>query len=549
MKYRLILVFCVITGLVLTAAVLLPDPGPFLQDLDPGPPDEPVKLIFIHHSTGENWLTDGYGNLGRELADNNYFVSDTNYGWGPEGIGDRTDIPNWMEWFRSAETPVYMDALFSESGQNASYTRGLSDPGGENRIIMFKSCFPNSELVGNPGDPAGTYEDLSVGGAKYVYNQLLQYFSSRPDKLFVVITAPPLSDGTYARNARAFNLWLVHDWLDENQYKLENVAVFDFYNVLTGKNAHHRFNNGGIEHITGNRDTLNYPSGDDHPSEKGSRKATEEFIPLLNAYYNRWIQSAPAQAPAQEKAVEPPKEDNPPPSTAAVQGAMVDDFEGDMPSGTGGWEAFRDEATNTAINCSTQIETVYNGSGAMLLDFDVAANSWATCALVYEEAQNWSDSDGIGFYLHSESAGTVFNLDLYAGSPDAQETYAYRIERTPESTSGWVPIFLHWADFHRVDWEENAGSAFDKPDDVTGLAFGFDTFPDTGNTGRIWVDDLSLSSQPSAPPPAETIQEAEPLEDIAPEETRRRLLPCGAALAVPLALIGILSNKQKLKEG
>ena len=34
---------------------------------NPNPPEEPVKLIFIHHSTGENWLTDGYGNLGQTL--------------------------------------------------------------------------------------------------------------------------------------------------------------------------------------------------------------------------------------------------------------------------------------------------------------------------------------------------------------------------------------------------------------------------------------------------------------------------------------------------
>jgi len=68
----------------------------------PAPPSEPVKLIFIHHSTGGNWLADPnndqpYGRLGRALMENNYYVSATNYGWGPEGIGDRTDIPNWPE--------------------------------------------------------------------------------------------------------------------------------------------------------------------------------------------------------------------------------------------------------------------------------------------------------------------------------------------------------------------------------------------------------------------------------------------------------------------
>ena len=86
------------------------------QSADVTPPEFPVKLIFIHHSTGENWLADGYGNLGRRLAVNNYFVSDTNYGWGPNGIGDRTDIINWREWFRSNKTPRYLEALFNESG-------------------------------------------------------------------------------------------------------------------------------------------------------------------------------------------------------------------------------------------------------------------------------------------------------------------------------------------------------------------------------------------------------------------------------------------------
>ncbi len=66
------------------------------------------------------------------------------------------------------------------------------------------------------------------------------------------------------------------------------MAVFDFYNVLTYSNFHHRFYNGDIQHYFGNVNTLYYPSGDDHPSITGSRKATTEFVPLLNVYYRRW---------------------------------------------------------------------------------------------------------------------------------------------------------------------------------------------------------------------------------------------------------------------
>ncbi len=266
-------------------------PVPSATALDPAPPAQTVKLIFIHHSTGQNWLKDDYGGLGQALSANHYFVSDTNYGWGLNSIGDRTDIPNWLEWFRSVDAPAYMEALFNESGQNSSYTRLPDDPGGENEIVMFKSCFPNSNLEGNPDDPPSPDGWLTVGHAKYVYNEILQYFATQPNKLFIIITAPPVQADTYAENARAFNQWLINDWLTENNYALSNVAVFDFYNVLTGPNNHHRYVGGGIEHVfTAGMNTLYYPSSpsDDHPSAGGSQKASDEFVPLLNIFYHRW---------------------------------------------------------------------------------------------------------------------------------------------------------------------------------------------------------------------------------------------------------------------
>jgi hypothetical protein len=51
-----------------------------MQTPDPSPPTQTIKLIFIHHSCGGNWLADEHGGLGIALSDNNYFVSDTHYG-------------------------------------------------------------------------------------------------------------------------------------------------------------------------------------------------------------------------------------------------------------------------------------------------------------------------------------------------------------------------------------------------------------------------------------------------------------------------------------
>jgi hypothetical protein len=288
--------------------------------IDVSPPADPVKLIFIHHSCGENWLADWSGGLGQALMDNNYFVSDTNYGWGPEdpsiggAIGDYTDIGYWWNWFLGPSSGEILQALYSESGQHAEYARMDSDPGGENEIVMFKSCFPNSALEGGPGDPpaAGSNplqgndcgsEYHTVANAKRIYVDLLEYFGAHTDTLFIVVTAPPLLDTSpeQAANARAFNIWLVTDWLEG--YPHDNVHVFDFYNVLTTNGGdpntndldsdggnHHRIRNGTMEYITdqGGNTSAYAEGGDSHPAPAGNQKATGEFVPLLNWYFHLW---------------------------------------------------------------------------------------------------------------------------------------------------------------------------------------------------------------------------------------------------------------------
>ncbi len=283
----------------------------------PKPPVSPVKLVFIHHSTGEGWLADDGGRLGVALRDNNYFVSDTNYGWGPDAIGDSTDTGHWWAWFRGPRRDAYLDALFKESGQNASYSRLARDPGGENRIVLFKSCFPNSSIAGRPGDaprkganPLRGQDSsspwMTVANVKGIYNDLLAYFSTRTDKLFVLVASPPLvpnaTDAAHAANARAVHDWLVTDWL--KPYPHANVAVFDLFTVLTSNGGstdvsdlgrvagnHHRYRNGAVEHPrTVNNNTSAYGSTEDdsHPTAAGGRKASGEFAPLLNLYFARW---------------------------------------------------------------------------------------------------------------------------------------------------------------------------------------------------------------------------------------------------------------------
>ncbi|MCC6130352.1 MAG: hypothetical protein IT186_10525 [Acidobacteria bacterium] len=301
--------------------------APSPMALNPSAPSSPVKLVFLHHSTGENWLADGNGDLGLSLRDNNYFVSDTYYGWGPRDeelggpIGDSTDIGHWYNWFLGPSRNTHISAVLANSERSTEYTRMGRDPGGENQIVMFKSCFPNSNLKGSSSAPVpalsqnplrgqDSYSDAhTFANAKGIYVALLDFFATRTDKLFIVVTAPPLrqeeTEPQYAANARAFNTWLARDWLAH--YPNRNVFVFDFYNVLTSNGGstrtndpntndtgradgnHHRLRDGGIQHSqTVNHSTSAYWTGDSHPSGAGNQKATAEFLPLLNIAYHCW---------------------------------------------------------------------------------------------------------------------------------------------------------------------------------------------------------------------------------------------------------------------
>jgi hypothetical protein len=548
MNKRFFLV-CLICVLGLAGAALWPSlaaAAPAQQGGDSNPPDGLVKLIFIHHSTGENWLTDGYGNLGQALAENNYYVSDTNYGWGPQGIGDRTDIPDWEEWFSSDNTTTYMDALFNESGQNSEYTRTSADPGGENQVIMFKSCFPNSDLEGNPDDPPSEEGWLTVGHAKYVYNQILTYFGQHPEKLFIVITAPPLSDRGNAANARAFNLWLHNDWLDESGYPYQNVAVFDFYNVLTGKDGHHTFEGGQEVHQIASKDTLAYPSGDDHPSKKGSQKATDEFIPLLNYFFNRWQAENPTTLP-------PISED---PSTDSSEteeyaqrperpelAGLIDNFEGEAPDGTNGWEAYRDEGSPTSLDCGVDTGAGSSGNG-LRLEYQISPYSWGTCGLYYDQAQNWSGSAGLAFMIHTGQSGGTLHVDLVVEGSEGTESYVHELELTPRMEEEWVQVGIVWDYFQRVEWEEDGGAPFRKDDQISGLAFGFGS-EEEDLEGVLWLDDVGwMIPREDIAEGLASPEEIESEPDIE-EEPGGLNLPCIGSLALPLSLAGVALVKRR----
>lgn len=209
------------------------------------------NVCFIHHSCGANWLNDG---LRAGLDAKAYIdeVSDITYGDAmapdsgrPDSLGategDHTNMNHWIRWFND-----YLGAV-----------KNWECATGENRIVMFKSCYPISSVTSEgsePGDPFSSTQSLANYRAVYrhpsgpgntylhdtaTYKSLEDIFAENPDTLFIAVTAPPLvppaTNVDRADRARAFNNWLKRQWLASYNAAhpgLNNVAVYDWFDFL-----------------------------------------------------------------------------------------------------------------------------------------------------------------------------------------------------------------------------------------------------------------------------------------------------------------------------
>jgi hypothetical protein len=258
-------------------------------------PDRELNLLFIHHSCGGNWLAakgpaegedcinsthPNGGGLRALLEQNGYRVHEASY---HSVVGDKTDIEDWPAKFRDE-----MDRILQTEMQDSVLPEGET-----NSIVMFKPCYPNNYFVAE-----GSGKGRTVSSAKAAYESLLPLFRQHPEVLFIAVTAPPLVPpyetknpvkalakkvlGRYTdveaigRRARIFNNWLKdaeNGWL--GKYDLENVVVFDYYDILTKE---------------GQSNWAKYPTKegkDSHPSSEGNSIAAEKFVPFLNKSVRR----------------------------------------------------------------------------------------------------------------------------------------------------------------------------------------------------------------------------------------------------------------------
>jgi hypothetical protein len=269
-------------------------------------------LMFIHHSCGSNWL---YSGLEDALIDKDYIDDRTDITYGttmspdagrPASLGgtpgNNTDMNHWILWFND-----YFEGV--KAHQCAD---------GYNRIIMFKSCYPTSNIYNDgtePGDPFdgnhtltnykavyrhpdGPGNTYTNGG--YEYKALEDVFAEHPEVLFVPVTAPPrhyapsdASTDEQAHRARLFNDWLKGEWLDSYNARnpgLNNVAVFDWFNVLAYPDDH-------AEHPNRLTEAYGGTSGDSHPNNLANQDSTVIYATgdgnFIDAAWDAYIGACP----------------------------------------------------------------------------------------------------------------------------------------------------------------------------------------------------------------------------------------------------------------
>ncbi len=148
----------------------------------------------------------------------------------------------------------------------------------------------------------------------------------------------------------------------------------------------------------------------------------------------------------------------------------------------------------------------------------------------------------MSFRIRAEKADIPYDIDIYTGVDDTRETYLDSASTPEDSVNGWADVQLAWGDFHRAEWEADPGTVFNKSDQIQEIAFGFSGLDSANNAGTIWVDDVQLLGEQSAPVESQPVEETEAPQEQGNPTPR---IPCPpAAAALPLLLMVLIRRKK-----
>ncbi len=478
---------------------------------------EATRIIFLHHSCGENLINEGgvregftvlgyefydhgYNDEGLRLADGSY--SGTNF----DVPGDNTDPDGMAE--------IFAQPLHDPPDNTFSYLMQYD-------VIAFKSCFPTSNIE----------DDEQLSEYKGYYLSIRDRVDQYPGKIFIVVTQPPQvpAESDPQEGARARDL---ANWLSSDEFLAghPNLFTFDFFGHLAGSDNFLRPEYRGDEH-------------DAHPNEQANRTIGPLFVDFIDQVIHSYESGTPLR-PTPVTPAEPPSPGAKPtapaiPIAPSPATGMIDDFE----SATY-WETSAEEGSTTGYELDDGI--AHGGEQSLRINYTITDDGWGDCNHPFDPPQDWSGSDGLSFWIHSSGQGEWYTLMLFSGDADNPTPFEIEFETTPESDDGWVQLTFPWDDLEKAEWAED-----DEMDDldltrITGYGFSIGA-----GEGMLWVDDVALTGggQPQQPEPT-ALPTTAPLESPTEEpggepEGESGGGFCSGAAALPLGAAGILLANQR----
>jgi hypothetical protein len=357
-------------------------------------------------------------------------------------------------------------------------------------VILFKSCFPTSNIADD--GQLRDYQDYYLS----IRNTIDQY----PQKLFVVVTPPPQvpnnTNPDEGRRARAFATWLSSSEFLEGH---PNLVTFDFFSLLAGEDNFLK-------------PSYRVDEWDAHPNDL----ANQQIGPLLVDFLDSAIQAYFGEGRVPDIAVEPgaPEEtqddtDSQQETGEAPAQPAPEEEVGQVPEGDlitedleeRPWQPDTDGLTSS-ISCTPDSGLKNSGRSSLLVNYFLGENGYASCANFFDAHQDWSDHDGVGFYLRSDRAGQAIILLVFTGPLDNPVPFEARFETSAASVNAWDRMEFTWDAFNKSEWYGEGGGVSLNPEQIVSIVVSLES--EEGTQGQFWVDGLSpLVSKPTLIPPEE----------------------------------------------
>ncbi len=185
------------------------------------------SIIFLHHSTGNIIYSDG--DVPGWIADYNtthnsaYVVEDRYY---PNTPYPWANYPYdyWNLWVNGACSNDDPD-IHCLDQLTADY-----------QVVIFKNCYPVSDIESDTGSPDITSSRKSLENYKLQYSAVRDTLQQYPKTLFIFWTGAPrhrlATTPEKAARARQFAAWVKNEMLVGGSYP--NIRVFDYFDLTAG---------------------------------------------------------------------------------------------------------------------------------------------------------------------------------------------------------------------------------------------------------------------------------------------------------------------------